>query len=499
MHKKKAHVALKNGHHHAPEQVLAKLLLKAFSGHSTPIIIAVGGPGGIGKSTFSRLLAKQLGHAAVLRLDEYKTSRTFRAERKIFGPHPEANKLELLSNHLTELKANRTFQRPVYDQNTGETWASTRFTPAQFNILDGEIATYPEFRDLVDFSIFIDSDWKTQLKTRVVRDIEERGYDRDKAIATFLQSNLREFSAFGAASKTWADVHLYCDEDYHLAIESVSSELLHAFEQHSDYSEIGIQGLIVPVLTPFTSEGAIDQQAFIRHLEFLAQNGIHRIMVNGTTAEVFSLLPEERKLLLKLARRYFPGLIVQHAGGTGLSQNIREMGWANDLGADAVAVLPPIYPTALAEKGLIHYFTELGKTAEIPFMLFNFPKHSGNAITPEILKAVPHYGLKDSSQNLDLMGSTPRYFMGSSTNLLKPMQCGATGFVSASANVRPELYSELETLIASGQLEKAEIQQAEVRKFSAPFSKAGIPALKVVLSEKLAKYPRHVRCPLVTL
>ena len=82
-----------------------------------------------------------------------------------------------------------------------------------------------------------------------------------------------------------------------------------------------LEGLIVPVLTPFDESGGIDQHAFIQHLEFLAHHGIRRIMVNGTTAEFFSLLPEERKTLLKLARRYFPGQIVLHAGGTGLEQN----------------------------------------------------------------------------------------------------------------------------------------------------------------------------------
>ena len=51
-----------------------------------------------------------------------------------------------------------------------------------------------------------------------------------------------------------------------------------------------LKGLIVPVLTPFDDAGSIDAAAFIRHLEFLSTHGITRIMVNGTTAEFFSLL-----------------------------------------------------------------------------------------------------------------------------------------------------------------------------------------------------------------
>jgi len=498
MHKYKAHIAVKNGTRRAPEQVVAELLHAIFGGRTTPVLVAVGGPGGTGKSTFAKALAAELEEAAVLHLDDYKTSRAFRAERNIFGPHPEANKLELLKDHLVEMKAGRSFRRPLYNKETGEATDSTPYKAEHFNLLDGEIASYREFRELVDFTIFIDSDWKTQLATRVDRDIGDRGYDRDKAIATFLQSNLREFSEYGAESKKWADLHLYCDEDYHLEIESVSDELFHRHEKlfSSDYAEVGLKGLVVPVLTPFKETGEVDQPAFIRHLEFLAHHGIHRIMVNGTTAEFYSLLPEERKTLFKLARRYFPGLIILHAGGTGLAQNKIEVQWANEFGADAVAALPPIYPAGLSEAGIIDYFTALEAESDVPFILYNFPKHSGNPITPAILKAVPHYGLKDSAQNLELMEITPRYFVGSSTNIYNPVQQGATGFVCATANIRPELYAAMETLVVAMKVEEAAVLQEEIKAYSQPFSAGGVSMLKQSLARKLPGYPVHVRSPL---
>ena len=256
------------------------------------------------------------------------------------------------------------------------------------------------------------------------------------------------------------------------------------------------KGLIVPVLTPFKESGAIDQNAFIQHLEFLAHHGIERIMVNGTTAEFFSLLPEERKMLLKLARRHFSGLIVVHAGGLGLAQNKQEIRWANEWGADAVAALPPIYPAGLPAAGIIDYFKALEAAADVPFFLYNFPKHAGNAITPEILKAVPHYALKDSGQNLELMEATPRYFIGSSTNIFEPVQQGAAGFVAGTANVRPELYAALEMLVVAAKVEEAAVMQQEVKAYSAQFSAGGVPLLKQALARKLPGYPTHVRCPL---
>jgi dihydrodipicolinate synthase/N-acetylneuraminate lyase len=266
---------------------------------------------------------------------------------------------------------------------------------------------------------------------------------------------------------------------------------------HSSQEGPDLKGLIVPVLTPFDASGAIDEQAFIRHLEFLAARGVGRIMVNGTTAEFYSLLPDEREGLLKLARRHFPGVIVQHAGGCGLAQTRLEVQWASRHGADAVAVLPPIYPAGLPAEGVIAYLRALAEEAEVPFILYNFPKHTGNALTPEILKAVPHVALKDSARDFELMDFTPKYFIGSSTHILGPVGQGAAGFVAATANVRPELYSAFEMLLAGPQVEEAARMQQEVRAYSSPFSAGGVPMLKQALAQKLPEYPVHVRCPLV--
>lgn len=257
-----------------------------------------------------------------------------------------------------------------------------------------------------------------------------------------------------------------------------------------------IKGLIVPVLTPFSENGNIDETSFIRHLEFLSEHGIQRVMVNGTTAEFFSLLPEERKHLFKTAQRYFDGQVILHAGGLGLEQNKQEVQWANDFGADAVAALPPVYPAELSETGIIEYFQTLESAAEVPFILYNFPKHAGNSITPKILKEVPHFGMKDSGQQFELMEYTPRYFAGSSSNIFEPIQQGAAGFVAATANVRPELYAAFEMLLVDAKVEEAALMQQEVKAYSARFSAGGIPMLKEALGRKLKGYPVRVRLPL---
>ena len=207
-----------------PEKIIAEILLSFFQDKSSPVIAAVGGPGGTGKSTFCESLKNLLPDCDVLELDNYKKSRKERRELKVYGPHPDANRIDLIVEHLRILHSGGTIDSPVYNRVSGETDTTIRFSPRRFILLDGEISTYAQFRQYVDFSIFIDSDLKTQLCTRMSRDVQSRGSSRETAISTFLNSNIKEFTLYGAPSKSWADIHLYCNEDYSLQFETVLAD-----------------------------------------------------------------------------------------------------------------------------------------------------------------------------------------------------------------------------------------------------------------------------------
>jgi uridine kinase len=208
----------------APEKIIADALLEKFKDITRPVLVAVGGPGGIGKSTFAGKLRDKLGNAVVLPLDNYKKSREQRAMGNLYGAHPGANEIGLVLEHLEKLQRGKRIQKPVYCRERGEIRSTENFNPSEFVIVEGEISTYREFHHMIDFSIFIDSHWKTQLNTRINRDINERGYTPSKAIAAFLYSNLHEFAEYGQESRKWADVHIFCFEDYKLIIDAVCSK-----------------------------------------------------------------------------------------------------------------------------------------------------------------------------------------------------------------------------------------------------------------------------------
>ena len=501
MHKEKTHVRYNDsGRVRKPaEEILARILSQRFAQVQGPVLIAVGGPGGTGKSTICKSLSRLLHESSVLTLDDYKTSREERKNKNIFGAHPAANRIDLIREHLLSIREGKTFDCPVYDTVEGEISGTTPYTPTKFTILDGEISTYKDFHDLVDFSIFLDSDWKTQLTTRISRDIEVRQYTRDKAINTFLQSNLREFSQFGKESKKWADIHLYCKEDYTIVIESVATELYEDFKDIlvEDFDSVELAGLVVPVTTPFDDNLKVDTKELIRHLEYLSSCGVKRILVNGTLGEFFSLSLVEQKQLLNIARRYFPGVVFFHAGCDSLKESETEIRWAEEYGADAVAVLPPYYYANVSESGLIEYFSKLHEHLEIPLILYNFPRHTQNPLTPSILAAVEHFGMKDSSGDLSLIPHTPHYYLGSDNNIPAAFQAGAHGFVSGSANFLPEKYVELEKEVKAENWKKAELVQESICDDIAKIKgKNTISAFKHAIAERLEGYPVFTRPPL---
>ncbi len=485
--------------------IVSSIINAEFVEKAGTVLVVVGGPGGTGKSTFSEELSAQLPDSAVFKLDDYKIPREDRAALNIFGAHPKANHMDLLVKHFACLGRGESIEKPVYNYDTGIADRTETFTPGRYVILDGEVSTYEEFAEFIDFSIFIDSDWQTQLYTRIVRDLDEKKYDKEKAIATFLHSNIREFEEFGASSKKFADIHLYCESDYRLTLESMSSVLFNKYNYllGGEYSRVGLKDFILAVTTPFAADGSVDKGAFVAHLQYLHEHGVHRILLGGFSGEFYLLTHDERIELLVTASRYFPGYITYNVTSFSLFESVEHIKIAEAMGADGVLALPPLVPVGIADSVLERYFRQLYEAAEsnnLTMTVYNNPRCTSNIINKSVLRKLPECYVVDSMRESDLMLASNKYFCGADRRICSSYLKGAIGFISGAAVAAPELYINLEKALVSRDEELAGKLQEQINTILFDLGEGGNvlqQKVKIEVSRYLSGYPIGCRSPYI--
>lgn len=260
-----------------------------------------------------------------------------------------------------------------------------------------------------------------------------------------------------------------------------------------------LSGLITPIATPFTDGGGIDESAFCAHLEFLALAGVNKIMINGTTGEFFSLTAGERRGLLALANKHFSGTLIYHTGCVALADNIEEARFAAGSGADAIACIAPFCLANAPADGIVDYFNAISQSTDLPFIIYNFPVHTQNPMTPEILARIDHFGMKDSSANMDLIPATKHYYVGGDAVILKAHRKGGYGFVSGRSNFIPEIFVKLESAINSNDPQAEAIQQEIIKLKNEVTGTGEIPKIKYALSKRIKGYKPNPRPPLKSI
>jgi phosphoribulokinase len=149
-------------------------------------IIGVAGDSGSGKTTFTRAIRAIFGKDLVstITIDDYH--RYDRQERKELGITPlvpEANRFDLLEEHLLDLKAGRSITKPVYNHDSGVFDPPVLFKPTKIVILEG---LHPfitkKMRDLIDFKLYVDPDPDVKRAWKIKRDVEQRGYSPESVI-----------------------------------------------------------------------------------------------------------------------------------------------------------------------------------------------------------------------------------------------------------------------------------------------------------------------------
>lgn len=269
-------------------------------------------------------------------------------------------------------------------------------------------------------------------------------------------------------------------------------------------------GVGVALTTPFTNED-LDYEAFENHIEFLIENGVKSIIINGTTAENPTLTTEERNTLLECGIKKVNGRVPVIAGtGTNNTQaSIDASIKAKELGADAIMLITPYY-NKTSQRGLIAHFTKIADEVALPVVLYNVPSRTNMTIDIEtVLKLSENpyiVALKDATGDLEYaktlkqqLPSDFALYSGNDDNMLDYYQLGGAGLISVVANAIPQKTQQLYDYVVNDQLEQANTLNRDITELLDHLSVDVNPVPIKLLTSELGFGRYEVRLPLVTL
>lgn len=207
--------------------------------------------------------------------------------------------------------------------------------------------------------------------------------------------------------------------------------------------------LIVAAATPLARGGAVvDEEAIWPMVAFLVERGADGVFACGTTGEGILLSAEERRRTAVIFRAALHGRLIIHCGAQNTADTVALAAHAAEIGADAVAVIPPPYFPLDAEALAAHLLAAAAACAPLPFYIYAFAARSGYPVPLEVVSRVrdgaPNLaGLKVSESPFEkvepYLGLGLPVYVGSEPLIPQAVARGAAGAVSGLAAAFPEV------------------------------------------------------------
>lgn len=154
-------------------------------------------------------------------------------------------------------------------------------------------------------------------------------------------------------------------------------------------SRVDWRGYIPAMTTPFAADGELDLQGLGRLLEWLHAEGMHGLVVAGTTGEWTSLSPQERKTLFTAVGSQMRGKLPLIAGCTAFTAP-EVIEFANDAAAagfEGILVTPPPYIRPNPDE-IVGFYSAVSAGSPLPICVYNWPPGTGIDMTLEVLERI---------------------------------------------------------------------------------------------------------------
>ncbi|EWG06593.1 MAG: dihydrodipicolinate synthetase [Candidatus Aramenus sulfurataquae] len=250
--------------------------------------------------------------------------------------------------------------------------------------------------------------------------------------------------------------------------------------------------VIVPIVTPFTRDNALDKAKLKEHAENLIEKGIDAIFLNGTTGMGPSLSAEEKKEALKTVYDVTDKVIFQ-LGGLNLDDVLSLLSFSKDFSILGVASYSPYYYPGLPSKWVVKYFKAIVEKSPHPVYVYNYPQATNFDVTPQLIEEIGGVtGIKDTNDDFVHSLRYKRFtnlkvYNGSDYLTLQSLTF-LDGTVTAGGNYMPELLVLQKRLVSQGKVAEALQVQETYYKFLDLARKYGMMASHYVLVKELQGY-----------
>ena len=233
------------------------------------------------------------------------------------------------------------------------------------------------------------------------------------------------------------------------------------------------RGTGVALVTPFRNDGALDEAALERLVDWQIEQGTNFLVPCGTTGENPALTAEEHRRVVEVTIRRANGRVpvLAGAGSNSTAKAIELAETAIELGADGILTITPYYNKPTPD-GLRRHFGMQAEAIErvrpgFPMIMYNVPGRTGvnmtAATTAQIAREVPNViGVKEASGNMEQILTILReradgflVLSGDDAWTLPLVAAGGDGIISVAANEIPALMSAMTRAALDGDFAKA--------------------------------------------
>jgi 4-hydroxy-tetrahydrodipicolinate synthase len=204
-------------------------------------------------------------------------------------------------------------------------------------------------------------------------------------------------------------------------------------------------GIITAAVTPFTADGAVDEEAFVAIVGHLLDNGSNGVVVAGTTGEGPTLTDEEKLRLFELAVSEFGGRarIVAGTGSNDTAHTVHLTERATEIGCDAVLCVTPYYNKPNF-RGLVAHYEAVAAATDRTVVLYNIPSRCVVDISNDELRRlaeIPNVSAVKQARYEDIEPIEGLDLLAGNDDVLAEVldKGGAGGITVASHLVGPEM------------------------------------------------------------